>query len=57
MVRPKKEIPIHDTRIKGLTTLIAEGKTQEEMAAYYRKNGFVDVNRSTISRRLKEMKD
>lgn len=58
MARPKKEIPLyHDIRIKCLKTLISENKTQDEMAEYYTKKGFVDVNQSTISRRLKEMKD
>lgn len=49
MARPKKEIPLGD--IKGLKTLLDEGKTQDEIADYYK------VDQATISRRIKEMKN
>lgn len=45
-----KEIPFEDIFIKGLKTLISEGKTQREMAEYY------GVGVATINRRLKELK-
>ena len=48
MGRRKKEIPFKD--VKGLETLIDEGKTQEEIAAYYH------VDQATISRRMNELK-
>lgn len=47
MARPTKDIPEND--IKGLKTLIKEGKTDQEIADYY------GVHRTTISRRLKKM--
>jgi Trp operon repressor len=47
MATPRKEIPIID--IKGLATLIKEGKTQQEMADYY------GVDQATISRRFAEI--
>jgi len=47
MPRPKKEIPLSD--IKGLKTLIDEGKSQKEIAKYY------GVDQATISRRIKEL--
>jgi transposase len=49
MPRPKKEIPFED--IKGLKTLIAEGKTQEEIGKIF------GVDQKTISRRVKELKE
>lgn len=49
MAKPKKEIPLTD--VKGLTTLIKEGYTQEQMAAYY------GVDQATISRRFQEIAD
>lgn len=49
MSRPKKQIPFED--IKGLKTLLAEGKTKEEIAEIF------GVNEKTISRRLKEIKE
>jgi CRP-like cAMP-binding protein len=49
MPRPKKEIPLGD--IKGLKTLLDEGKTQAEIAAYFK------VDQATISRRVGEMKE
>jgi arginine repressor len=52
MARPKKDIPLHD--IKGLKTLLKEGKTQQEIADYYTEKG-IDVDQATISRRIKEM--
>lgn len=48
MPRPRKEIPLDD--VKGLKTLIDEGKTQQEMADYY------GINQATISRKVKELK-
>ena len=42
MVRPKKVIPLED--LKGLRTLLQEGKTQKEIAEYY------GVTQPTISR-------
>jgi len=58
MPRPKKEIPIEDVKyhLKGLKTLSQEGKTQEEIAEYYRQNG-IDVDQTTISRKIKQMKE
>lgn len=47
MARPKKEIPLDD--IKGLRTLIKEGKTQKEIADYF------GVDQATISRRMKDL--
>ena len=49
MPRRKINIPLDD--IKGLKTLIGEGKVQEEIAEYYRKKG-IEVDQSTISRRI-----
>lgn len=46
---PKKEIPFEDLKIKGLKTLIKEGKTRKEMAEYY------GVSRWTIDRRMIEL--
>ena len=54
MPRPKKDIPFED--IKGLKTLIEEGLTQEEIAIYYTEIG-IKVDRVTISRRVKEIKE
>ena len=48
MPRPKKHIPLED--IKGLKTLINEGKTQEEIAAYFK------VDQATISRKIRKIK-
>jgi arginine repressor len=56
MPRPKKEIPFEDVNIKGIKTLLSEGKTQNEIAEYYKKHG-IDVNRVTILRRIKELKE
>jgi len=47
MARPKKNIPMDD--VKGLKTLLDEGKTQKEIADYY------NTNQSTICRKIKEM--
>jgi DNA-directed RNA polymerase specialized sigma subunit len=47
MVRPKKDVPI--TNIKGLKTLLNDGKNQQEIADYY------GVTQATISRKIKEM--
>lgn len=52
MPRRKINIPLDD--IKGLKTLIGEGKVQEEIAEYYRKKG-IEVDQSTISRRIQEL--
>jgi arginine repressor len=49
-----KFIPLED--IKGLKTLIKEGMTQDQMEAYYKEYG-IDVDRVTISRRIKELGD
>jgi predicted transcriptional regulator len=49
MPRPKKEIPFED--IKGLKTLLDEGKTQEEIGEIF------GVDQKTISRRVKELKE
>jgi arginine repressor len=58
MPRKSKEIPLEDIKyhLKGLKTLIQEGKTQEEMAEYYRQNG-IDVDQTTISRKIKQMNE
>lgn len=48
-MRPRKNIPLDD--VKGLRTLIGEGKTQQEMADYF------GVDQKTISRRMKELKE
>jgi arginine repressor len=58
MPRPKKEIPLDDMniRIKGLKTLVKEGKTQDEITEYYSKKLNLKIDRATISRRIKEMK-
>jgi len=53
MPRRKINIPLDD--IKGLKTLIGEGKVQEEIAEYYRKKG-IEVDQSTISRRIQDSK-
>lgn len=47
--RPLAFVPFDD--IWGLRTLIAKGWTQEQMGEYY------GVGQSTISRRLKELKE
>jgi hypothetical protein len=52
MPRPEKWIPLHD--IKGLATLLDEGYTQAEMAEYYSAVLPYHIDKSTISRRLKE---
>ena len=49
MARPDKIIPLHD--VKGLKTLIDEGKTQAQIAGYY------GVDQATISRRIKKIKE
>ncbi|WP_292466349.1 hypothetical protein [Methanolobus sp.] len=51
MARPTIWIPLED--VKGLKTLVAEGKTQDEIADYYMEKG-IEVTRSTISRKMKE---
>ena len=48
MSRPCKEIPFEDT--KGLKTLLGEGRTQYEIADYFK------VDQATISRNIKKMK-
>ena len=55
MSRPKKQIPLKDVKIKGLKTLLKEGKTQEQIADYYRKHD-INVDQATISRRIAEIK-
>lgn len=59
-IMPKKriDIPVDDIKyhLKGLKTLIKEQYTQEAMAEYYRQKG-IEVDRSTISRKLKEAKN
>lgn len=52
MARPTIWIPFED--VKGLKTLVKEGKTQDEIADYYRSIG-IEITRSTISRKMKEM--
>lgn len=52
MPRPKKFIPLED--IKGLKTLVDEGKTQDEIEDYFKKHG-IEVDQVTISRRIKEL--
>jgi len=49
MPRPKKAIPLED--IKGLKTLLAEGKTHAEIGEIF------GVDKKTISRRIGEMKE
>jgi hypothetical protein len=52
MPRPEKWIPLCD--VKGLATLIHEGKSQQEIAEYYSAVLPYHIDKSTISRRLKE---
>lgn len=47
--RPRAHVPMDD--MKGLRTLIDDGMSQPEMAAYY------GVSQSTISRLIKELMD
>lgn len=56
MPRHKKEIPLEDVKynLKGLKTLIGEGKTQDEIAEYYKKHG-IEVTQSTICRRIQDI--
>lgn len=54
MPRRKIDIPLDNIKIKGLKTLIKEGRDQEEIAEYYRKKG-IEVDQSTISRRMSEL--
>jgi 3-polyprenyl-4-hydroxybenzoate decarboxylase len=49
MPRPKKEIPFED--IKGLKTLLNEGKTQAEIGEIF------GVDQKTISRRIQEFRN
>jgi hypothetical protein len=49
MPRPKKDIPLED--IKGLKTLLEEGKIQDEIAVYY------GVDQATISRKISKMNE
>jgi len=53
MSRPQKFIPLHD--IKGLKTLMKEGKNPIEIAEYYKTWGII-VDRMTITRRIEELK-
>ena len=53
MARPFNFIPLED--IKGLKTLIKEGKTQDEIGLYYKKYG-IDASQPTISRLIKRHK-
>ena len=48
MARPKKQIPLED--VKGIKTLLEEGKTQSEIAKYY------NVAQSTVSEHIKRIK-
>ena len=50
--RPKKFIPLED--IKGLKTLVKEGKSQDEISNYFKSHG-IDVDQVTISRRIKDL--
>lgn len=56
MPRHKIQIPVEDVhyKLKGLKTLVEEGKTQEGIAEYYKSKG-IEVDRSTISRRIREL--
>jgi arginine repressor len=54
MPRPRKDIPLEDVKILGLRTLVKRNWTQEKIEEYYKSKG-IDVNRVTISRRLKEI--
>lgn len=60
MPRRKIDIPFDDInikiKIKGLQTLIKEGKVQEEIAEYYRGKG-INVDQTTISRRIAELNE
>ena len=47
--RPRAPVPFDD--IKGLRTMVDDGISQPEMAAYY------GVSQSTISRLIKELKE
>lgn len=47
--RPRAPVPIED--MKGLRTLINDGKSQPEMAAYF------GVSQSTISRLIRMLED
>jgi hypothetical protein len=47
MARPTIWIPLED--VKGLKTLVAEGKTQDEIADYYIPSLTVKSNKSVLS--------
>lgn len=53
MARPKKHIPIHED-LKSVQTLVDEGLTQEQIAAYYTERGYPIAQR-TISRKVKQL--
>lgn len=61
MARPRQLIPTHD--IKGLTTLLSEGKTPAEISEYYKelskKYDFPSIggNRITVASRIQDMKN
>lgn len=52
--RPRAWIPLDDVR--GLNTLIRAGWDQVQITDYYRRMG-LEVSQSTVSRRIKEMRD
>ena len=52
--RPRAWIPTE--HIHTLETLVDRGCTQEQIAKYYTEKGY-SVSQSTISRRIKEMRE
>jgi hypothetical protein len=55
MPRPEKWIPLCD--VKGLATLIHEGKSQQDIAEYYSAVLPYSVDQKTISNKLKRLKE
>ena len=55
MVRPEKFIPLED--IKGLKTLISEGKNPTEISRYYSKVLPYEIGRMSIVRKIENMRE
>lgn len=55
MVRPTKHIPRDD--IKGLKTLLEEGKSQDEIAAYFSNVLKIKISQQSISNKIKELNE
>ena len=55
MARPTKQIPFDN--VKGLKTLLEEGKTQDEIAAYFSEKLGIKCSQQTISNKIKELKN